>query len=69
MIRDDKAVLDFFAENSKLPAGELAVKVLSNTDFWGENLADKANAAEAVEGYLEEIRTSGMRKAIEKTFN
>lgn len=67
MIRDDKAVIEFFAENSTLSSSELAEKVLSNTEFWGVDLTEKA-AASAVAEYIEEIRTSGMRKAIEKNF-
>lgn len=67
-IRDDAAVLEFFKGNSSLPSAELAEKVLSNTDFWGENLADKCGAAKAAAGYIEEIRTLGMRKALEKNF-
>lgn len=67
MIRDDKSVLEFFAENSKLPAEELAKKVLSDTDFWGEDISGNG-AAEAVGKYLDDIRTNGMRKAMEKAF-
>lgn len=67
MIRDDKAVIEFFAENSALPSAELAEKVLSNTEFWGEDLTAKADAS-AVADHLEEIRSSGMRNAIEKIF-
>lgn len=65
MIRDDAAVLKFFAENSKLSSDEISEKVLSNTDFWGENLS---KYADVVSEYLEKIRTLGMRNAISEIF-
>ncbi len=68
-ICDDRAVLEFFAENSSLPPAELAEKVLSNESFWGEDLADKCGAAKAVGEYIGDIRTLGMRKAMEKNFS
>lgn len=67
-IHDDAFVLEFFAQNSARPSAELARLVLENEKFWGENLAEKCGAAEAVAGYIEEIRTLGMREAIRKNF-
>lgn len=67
-IRDDAAVLEFFRDNSKLSAMELAQKVLSNESFWGEDISDKCGAGEAVGKYLGDIRTLGMRKTVEKYF-
>ncbi len=67
-IKDDKFVLDFFAANSKLPADELAKAVLSNTDFWGTDLAQYEGVLENVGNYISDIRSLGMRKALEKNF-
>lgn len=67
-IKDDKAVLEFFAENSSLPSAQLAQEVLANESFWGVDLSKQANASEQVASYLKDIRTLGMRNAIEKNF-
>ncbi len=68
-ILDDKFVLEFCAENSGKPAAEYAKAVLSNVDFWGQDLAAIDGVLDAVAGYLTDIRELGMRKAMEKTFN
>ena len=66
LIKDDGFVLEFFAKNSSLPAEELTKLVLENTAFWGENLAEYLNAQQVVSAYISDIRTLGMRKAMEK---
>lgn len=63
-ILDDMAVLQFFAENSGKEAKEYAKAVLSNEDFWGQDLTALPGVLDAVAGYLQTIRTSGMRKAV-----
>ena len=68
LIKDDGFVLEFFAKNSSLPAEELTKLVLENTAFWGENLAEYLNAQQVVSAYISDIRTLGMRKAMEKNF-
>lgn len=68
-ILDDKAVLEFFAANSGKDAAEFAKAVLSNVDFWGQDLTELAGVESAVAGYLASIRENGMRKAMEKEFN
>ncbi|MGN0688808.1 MAG: tagaturonate reductase [Oscillospiraceae bacterium] len=67
-IKDDLAVLEFFAEKSKLPEKELAKAVLENTSFWGQNLALYDGVSEKITEYLSDIRNLGMRKALEKNF-
>lgn len=67
-ILDDAAVLEFFAANSSKDAAEFAHAVLSNVDFWGQDLSAIAGLDEAVSTYLSDIRTMGMRAALEKTF-
>ena len=39
---------------------------LSNTAFFGRDLTEYAGLAEKVAGYLDDIRTLGMREAIKK---
>lgn len=68
LIKDDKAVLEFFAENSALSPDELADKVLGNTGFWGTDLREYSGAAEKVIAYINDIRSLGMRKTLEKYF-
>jgi tagaturonate reductase len=65
-ILDDAAVLEFFAANSGKSAPEFAHAVLSNEDFWGQDLSKIDGVEDAVAGYLADIRELGMRKAMEK---
>ena len=67
-ILDDAAVLEFFAANSSKDAAEFAHATLCNTDFWGQDLSAIAGVEEAVVTYLSDIRSQGMRAAMEKTF-
>ncbi|MBO5146352.1 MAG: tagaturonate reductase [Lachnospiraceae bacterium] len=67
-IMDDMAVLEFFAANSGKASAEFVQAYLSNVDFHGQDLTQVAGLADAVTAYLEDIRTLGMRKAIEKNF-
>lgn len=68
-ILDDAFVLEFFAANSGKDAAEFAKAVLSNEDFWGQDLTKLDGVEAAVAGYLSDIRELGMRKAMEKAFN
>ncbi|MGN0351668.1 MAG: tagaturonate reductase [Roseburia sp.] len=67
-ILDDAAVLKFFATNSSKEEAIYTYAVLSNADFWGQDLTQLPGVEEAVTNYLKEIRTNGMRKAMEKIF-
>ncbi len=67
-IMDDMVVLEFFAANSEKTSAEFVQAYLSNVDFHGQDLTQVAGLADAVTSYLEDIRTLGMRKAIEKNF-
>lgn len=67
-ILDDAAVLEFFAANSSKSAEEYAHTVLSNTDFWGQDLTRLPGVENAVVSYIKEIRENAMRKAMEKIF-
>jgi len=63
-IMDDAKVLEFFAENSRKNAKEYAEAVLSNEEFWGQDLTCVPGALDAVCGYLTQIREKGMREAV-----
>ncbi len=67
-IMDDMEVLAFFAANSAKPSAEFVQAYLGNADFHGQDLTQVAGLADAVAAYLEDIRTLGMRKAVEKNF-
>ncbi|MBQ8640691.1 MAG: tagaturonate reductase [Clostridia bacterium] len=55
-IRDDRAVLEFFAEKSGLPAAEFVNAVCGKEDFWGEDLRSCTGFAETVTEYLNALR-------------
>ena len=65
-IMDDRSVLEFFKETSKLPNREFANKFLSTTGFFGEDMTLYEGLLEAVTGYLDVISSIGMRAAIEQ---
>ena len=67
-ILDDAAVLEFFAANSSKEPAEYAHAVLSNENFWGQDLTKLAGVEEAVTNYISDIRSMGMRKTMEKYF-
>lgn len=67
-ILDDEAVLDFFAANCEKDTAEFVNLYLSNEAFHGQDLTKVAGLAKQVAAYLDDIRTLGMRKAMEKNF-
>lgn len=67
-IMDDAAVLEFFAANSSKEPAEFVHAVLSNTDFWGQDLSELTGVEDAITSYLTDIRAIGMRKTMEKVF-
>lgn len=67
-ILDDMAVLEFFRDNSQKETKEFVHAFLSNESFWGQDLSQAAGAQDAVVSYLDDIKSMGMRKAMEKNF-
>lgn len=67
-ILDDMPVLEFFKENSGSETKEFVHAVLANESFWDRDLSALTGVEEAAVSYLEDIRTLGMRKAMEKNF-
>ncbi len=64
-IKDDKFVLEFFAQNSKLPADLFVSAYLGNTSIHGQDLTQIPGLCEKVTEYLLNINTVGMRSALE----
>ena len=67
-ILDDAAVLAFFAQHSQDDTEAYVHAALANTDFWGQDLSGLDGVEQAVAADLKEIRTLGMRQAMEKLF-
>lgn len=67
-ILDDKAVLEFFAANSGKDTKEYVRAVLSNKDFWEQDLTEISGVEDTVCDNLSDIRALGMRKCMEKMF-
>lgn len=67
-ILDDKAVLEFFKDNSSKDSGEFVHAVLANTDFWGQDLSLLPGVEETIVSYVSDIRANGMRSTMEKVF-
>ena len=69
-IRDDKAVLDFFKENSAKSAEEFTKAYLSNTKFFGgEDLTKVEGLVDAITAYIADIRERGMRAVVTDLVN
>ena len=67
-LRDDPAVLAFFAGHSNLPAADQAKLFLSNSDFFGQDLTQIPGLAQAVTDALTDIKQNGMRAALVNRF-
>lgn len=67
-ILDDMPVLEFFRDNSQKETKEFVHAFLSNESFWGQDLSALAGVEEKMVSYLDDIKTLGMRKAMEKNF-
>jgi len=64
-IRDDIGILEFFANNSCKPTREYVMACLTNVNIFGEDMTRHGGLPDAVAGYLDDIRKSGMRVALE----
>lgn len=67
-LRDDAAVLAFFAENNQKPAAELTRMFLSSTDFFGQDLTQVPGLETAVATALEDVLARGMRTVMTERF-
>lgn len=67
-LRDDAAVLAFFAKNNQKSAAELTRMFLSNTGFFGQDLTQVPGLEAAVAAALEDVLTRGMRSVMTERF-
>ena len=67
-IRDDAAVLDFFAAHSQDDPQTLTHAFLSNEDFFGQDLTQVPGLEAYVTQSLAHIRAKGMRAAMAERF-
>lgn len=67
-LRDDAAVLAFFAENNQKPAAELTRMFLSSTDFFGQDLTQVPGLETAVATALKDVLARGMRAVMTERF-
>ena len=67
-LRDDAAVLAFFAENNQKPAAELTRMFLSRTDFFGQDLTQVPGLETAVATALKDVLARGMRAVMTERF-
>jgi len=58
-IQDDRAVLEFYAAHKDDSNAALAHAVMSNTDFWGQDLTEIAGFEQAVVQTLDQIQQNG----------
>jgi len=58
-IKDDQKVLEFYYNHRSDSAADLVHAVLSNVDFWGQDLAAVSGLEKAVTDYLNAIDTNG----------
>ena len=67
-LRDDSAVLEFFdgLRSGSASSAEHTAAVLNKEEFWGQNLMTFDGLASLVANYLEGIRTSSVREALDK---
>lgn len=66
-ILDDAKVLEFFREYSSKDTKTFVGAYLSNEEFHGQDLTKIEGLEDAVCGYLDDIRTNGMRAALCRT--
>ena len=65
-MRDERAVTDFFWQNRAAEPETLLRALARRTDFWGEDLNEIAGFVDQAVKDLENIRTLGMKAAIER---
>ncbi len=59
IIKDDSSILAFYAEHKDDDNATLAHAVMTNTDFWGQDLTEIPGFEQAVVSYLDEIDAKG----------
>jgi len=67
-IKDDAAVLEFFAANSSKSTGDFVTAFLGFEKYFGQNLNEIAGLNDLMCEYLDSIKAIGMRATMEKYF-
>ena len=67
-LQDDAAVLNFFAENSALPAREMVEAFLGCAAFFGDELIKVPGLVDSVAAALEDILAHGMKTVLTQRF-
>lgn len=65
-IMDDRNVLEFFYAHRQDSTEELVQAVMSNLDFWGQDLTQISQFKSTVVEYLNEIKTNGAYSLMQK---
>lgn len=63
-IMDDMAVLEFFRDNCEKDTKTFVTAFLGNESFFGQDLNKVPGLTDAVAGYLDDIKSNGMRAAV-----
>lgn len=65
-INDDQEIIEFFTnlKNNRPPNEKLVEVVLSNEDFWEEDLSKLGDLSSLVTGYIEDIKQKGVLASI-----
>ncbi len=63
-IMDDMPVLEFFRDHCEKETKEFVTAFLGSKDFFGQNLNEVPGLTDAVAGYLDDMKTNGMRAAL-----
>ena len=66
LIKDDKAVLEFYAAHKDDSVEDLVHAVCTNEDFWGEDLSAIDGFEASVASYLADIRENGAYEVMKK---
>ena len=65
-IQDDRKVLEFYFEHRDCSNAELAHAVMTNTEFWGQDLTQIPGFEQAVAGCLDEIGQDGAYQVMKR---
>jgi tagaturonate reductase len=69
VISDDRPILEFYYAHKDDDVSTLTHAVLSNTDFWGEDLTKIEGFEEAVTGYAKMIEEKGAYEVMKSCLN
>jgi tagaturonate reductase len=65
-VRDDEKVLELFAENKNTDTAVFIHEIMSNEDLWGQDLTKIEGFETQVIDHLANIRSQGVKPAMQK---